>query len=216
MDLEFLKNIFKNKKILDIGGPSEWLNELYKNEKIFFFNREELMDIFLQFNSNNIINGDITKEDDLIKIKDLNLDIAVSSHVLEHIANPIKSIKNIYNILQKDALIITVIPNKKNCWDKDREDTSLEHLMNDYIKDTSEDDMSHAEEASCIINGLNGWGARPNYYKEIENNNKNRLIHHHVFNIETLTKIHEYANFKTLRCETLKEDSLHMIYIGQK
>jgi SAM-dependent methyltransferase len=231
MDLEFLRNIFKNKKILDIGGPTAWLNELYKNEKVLFFNRKELMDVFFQFKDHNrmiqstheddIVNGDITKEEDLIKLKNLDLDIALSSHLLEHIADPIKLIKNIWNILQKDALIITVTPNKERCWDKDRVTTSFDHIINDYVNETSEDDMTHAEEASCVINGfdgngLKGWGANPNYYKQIEDNNKNRIIHHHVFDIETLIKVHEYANFKTLICETLREDSLHTIYIGKK
>lgn len=218
MDLKLLKQYMKNKTILDIGGPTGWLIDTYKDEKIYYFNIQKLMENFLQFTNEdkNIFFGDITNEKDLFKIKDIDFEVFLSSHVLEHIANPIKVIKNIYGKLATNGLIITVVPNKKYCWDKDREDTTFEHILNDYHNTTSEDDMCHAQESSCIINGLNGWGARPNYYKEIENNNENRIIHHHVFNIETLINVHEYSNFKTLNCQYLTEDPLHLVYVGEK
>ena len=60
---------------------------------------------------------------DAVNISDVNdnqYDFVFSSHTLEHIANPLKAIKEWLRITKKDGYIIIVVPEKSCCFDYKR------------------------------------------------------------------------------------------------
>ena len=138
-------------------------------------------------------------------------DAIISSHVIEHIANPIKFIQNAKTKLNTNGFILSILPNKDCCWDHIREHTTYEHILNDYISNIQEDDLTHLHEN---LKTNHPWKSKPNYLDIFTNNFDNRGLHHHCFNPEVTKKMHEYCGFKTLYCNYLSNDLLQLVYFG--
>jgi SAM-dependent methyltransferase len=207
-----LLDYVSNKKVLEIGGPSIILQFLYNSTKsISLLNHKESIEYFtmgnMPNNFDNIFYGDIV---DIKTIIDNDLfekfEVVISSHILEHVANPILSLKNLKKCLIPGGIIITSVPDKNQCWDRVRKYTEMNHIINDYESNILENDMTHIHESACMN--------RPNYYNDIGDHNNPRIIHHHTFNEETLLGSHEYAKFETIKCYTDDIDPLHIVYIG--
>lgn len=213
MNLQNLISFFKNKNAIEIGGPSLWMNYLYPHlSSIVYFNCKDGMQAYSEsYNQSNTVKinfGDILNVEDVKCFKN-NFNLCFSSHVFEHIANPIKALNNCKETLSKSGTIITVVPNKYLCWDKERPFTCISHLIEDYNKNTSELDLTHVHESSCMLE------TRPTYYEDVGKNNEKRVIHHHVFSTQVLQELHEYCGFKTVFCGEITDYPLHLTYIGQ-
>lgn len=207
-----LKDIVSNKKVLEIGGPSELLNFLYNSvDSIEMLNHEDSMKVHhvSNFPTKTVgkFFGDAT---DVEAFTSNNLfgkfDVVITSHTLEHIANPIATLKLWKQCLVKGGTIINIVPNKNFCWDVVRDYTSNQHLLDDYLNNTPESDMTHLHESSCM--------PRSNYYEEVGPINQTRIIHHHVFSEDSMKFIHEYVGFNTIKSYIDNNDQLQMIYIG--
>jgi hypothetical protein len=215
MVLQYLLKYAKNKKALEIGGPSRLLDFLYPHlDSLDILNHPESFSKHSQ--QGNISNlsptvflGDAVTSD-ILKI-DRKYDLIITSHTLEHIANPIKAVQLWSNLLISNGIILNIVPNKDQCWDRKREYTTIEHLIDDYVNDTTENDMTHIHESSCMQE------SKPDYYEEVGYNNKFRIIHHHCFDNKSLIGLHEYNSmYNTLECYTATNDTLQLIYVGEK
>jgi SAM-dependent methyltransferase len=61
-----------------------------------------------------------------------SLDFVIISHVLEHLANPLAAIEQVFRILKVGGRAIIAIPDMRFTFDRFREATSFEHLWADY------------------------------------------------------------------------------------
>lgn len=77
-----------------------------------------------------------------------SLDYVVASHVLEHVANPIAALAEWYRVVKPGGLIYLVVPNRRAAWDHRRELTTVAHLIDDFVQDTTARDATHIEEFS--------------------------------------------------------------------
>ena len=115
-----ITNICNNKKAIEIGGPTQlfWDNTMlplyHKFRDIDNINKT-LFDVFENitdtehskiFKTNFNMDG---TDIDFNKINQL-YDIVVSSHTLEHIANPIKFLKDVQKLLIEDGIILSILP----------------------------------------------------------------------------------------------------------
>lgn len=185
-----------NLKGLEFGGPTElfWNPNcgmpLYKNVKLDGANLIE--DNFFQFSFSDEFDYsygkgeqfsiDCSNEDSLSSIEK-KYDFIVTSHVIEHLANPIKAIRLWKRLLKKDGYILSIIPDYLNCFDRNRPLTTLEHLIDDFANNTEESDCTHIEEQKK----LHDWscGGHKDFYNLCEENEKTRVVHHHTFNLIT-------------------------------
>lgn len=128
-------------------------------------------------------------------------DFVLSSNNLEHIANPIKAIKEFCRVLHKGGYIVVLVPIKDRTFDHNRDYTSFEHLVADYEKDIREDDLSHLPEIiekhdySMDID----CGGRDTFIERSKHNFENRCLHHHVFNIDVLNDLFKFSNIEIIR-----------------
>ena len=121
----------------------------------------------------------------------------------------------IKQLLITGGYILTIVPNKFGCFDYKRSYTTFEHILNDYNTNIDESDLTHLEE--CLSN--------PHPYKQSHgedefknmclNNSSTRIMHNHVFDIDCITRIHEFIGFKTIYCSILPEDGMQLIYFGK-
>lgn len=70
-------------------------------------------------------------------------DFVICNHVIEHVANPIKLVREIFRIVAPGGKIVLSAPDKEYTYDKGRELTTFEHLWDDYQNNVTESDDEH-------------------------------------------------------------------------
>lgn len=216
----------KGMEAIEIGGPTELF---YSPSQVFhcypfFLSIDNINNPNFHFPNNsdekgkkifktiyNLESNQITKE-----TIPGTYDIVISSHTIEHMANPIQFLLKSKLLLRENGYILTVLPNKPCFWDKVRETTPIEHLIQDYFTNTTEDDLTHLEEninVDCPIKLQQGC----EYWEMLcKNNHLSRVLHHHCFEKENTQAMHEFAGYKTIFCEVYEKEPLQILYFGQK
>jgi 2-polyprenyl-3-methyl-5-hydroxy-6-metoxy-1,4-benzoquinol methylase len=179
---------------LEFGGPTElfWNPNcrmpLYQNVKLDGGNlfddnhfQESFSDFFnYKYGIGQQYNVDCANPKSLDQI-DKKYDFIVTSHVIEHIANPIKAMRSWKRLLKDGGFILSIIPNYKNCFDNKRPLTTLLHLIDDFANDTLESDTTHIEEQKQLHDW--SYGGHKDFYNLCDNNEKTRVVHHHTFSL---------------------------------
>lgn len=132
-------------------------------------------------------------------------DFLAASHVLEHVANPIKTLIQWVDCVRAGGSVILVVPSKARTYDRDRPDTSLDHLIQDYLDDVGEDDRTHFAEVLRHHNlALDSTIAdRLDLLKRTIANPSNRILHHHVFTLGLLESVGALAGLKGMGGTTI-------------
>ena len=220
-------NYVNGKKGLEIGGPSflfYYSIPIYKyalNIDGLNFANETLWEGKLtegfnyKYYSNKVGYQYIEDATNLSSIPNENYDFVLSSHVLEHIANPLKAISEWARVLKHGGYLILVLPNKKNNFDHRRDTTIFKHLLEDYSNGTDEDDLTHLEEI-LTFHDLSldlPAGDFESFKNRSLNNYQYRALHHHVFSLDLMSQVVEHFGFNTLnKSETLE----HLVIIAEK
>ncbi len=71
----------------------------------------------------------IVASGDNLPFNDNSLDYVLSSHVIEHFFDPIKTIKEWLRVIKKDGYIFIIVPHKDRTFDRNREPTPLSELI---------------------------------------------------------------------------------------
>ena len=69
----------------------------------------------------------------LVNISSDAFDYVIGSHILEHMENPVAAIESWFRVLKPGGMLIFLVPNKCQCFDKGRIVTSLEHIRHEYF-----------------------------------------------------------------------------------
>lgn len=77
---------------------------------------------------------------------DHSLDYVASSHVLEHVANPMAALAEWYRVLRPGGIIYFVVPDRRLTWDHTRTLTPVNHMLDDFIHGTTPCDATHIDE----------------------------------------------------------------------
>lgn len=137
-------------------------------------------------------------------------DFVISSHMLEHTANPIKALLEWKRVLKPGGALLLVLPHLEATFDHLRPVTSLEHMESDYERDLGEDDRTHFEE---IVNlhdlkrDVNNE-SRDALRTWIEASGTNRGAHHHVFDTLTAARLVARAGLQILCVEPALPDNI--------
>lgn len=139
----------------------------------------------------------------LSMLRDASYDFILSSHMLEHTANPLKQLVEWNRVLKIEGILMLVLPHKDGTFDRKRPLTSTEHFLDDFENNTLETDTTHLEEILKLHDlSLDKAQNSPVSFKSwIENNHANRGAHHHVFNSVNAARLVDLAGFKILDVE---------------
>ncbi len=143
-------------------------------------------------------------------------DFILSSHVIEHIANPLLALSEWMRILKMDGIIVLVVPHKDETFDYRRPITTIDHLMQDFIQGTNENDLSHLREILELhdLEKDPAAGTFEAFKARSINNAENRCLHHHVFDTELVLKVLNHVQLQILSVEPMRP--YHIIVIAQK
>lgn len=224
--LQYLRSLFKFKKGIEIGGPSNRFNtnsffplydivDALDNINFSKANLWSKNDSFYNKNENTFINSFIADATNLNFLESNHYDFVLSCNNLEHIANPIKAINEWNRILKINGNLLLVLPNKISNFDHKRQYTKLEHILDDFINDINEDDLTHLHEVLSYhdLSRDPKAGNYDNFRQRCLDNFNNRAIHHHVFNIGLLEDILKYCGMILIYKEVTYTD---LYIIAQK
>lgn len=158
----------------------------------------------------------IQEASELKNIPLFSYDFLLSSHSLEHIANPIKALKIWHTLLKRQGELVLVLPDKKNTFDIKRPYTLMEHLINDFKQNVDEHDTTHFNEIILHYSPAKGEKeiSAETMRELLKNNYINRRAHHHVFNFETIKEMLLYCGFDTLYQQ--EAPPFHLITVARK
>jgi SAM-dependent methyltransferase len=74
----------------------------------------------------------IGSAEDLTAIADSSLDFVVACHVLEHVENPTRALKEIHRVLREGGVFFCALPEPRVTFDRERQPTTVEHLIHDH------------------------------------------------------------------------------------
>jgi SAM-dependent methyltransferase len=95
-----------------------------------------------------------TDLDSLAGIGEQSLDFLVACHVIEHVRNPVGALARAYSVLREGGQLVLVVPDKERTFDRNRDLTSLEHLIQDFHSPDRERDQMHFREFYAKAEGF--------------------------------------------------------------
>lgn len=136
----------------------------------------------------------------LTSIRDQSYDFVLSSHMLEHAANPLAALREFHRVLKPRGTALLLVPNRTYTFDHRRPYTEFEHLLEDERRGTTESDLTHLEEIVALhdLSMDAPAGTTEQFRARCMCNAENRCMHHHVFSLELLERAAEETGFKTL------------------
>lgn len=186
---------------VEIGGPSNSTGKLiYQNclnMDNVIFNYDTIWSKHTseyKFYNEKIGKVIINDAVDISNIMGNTYDFCFSSHSLEHIANPLKAIKEWLRIVKPNGHIIIVVPEKSKTFDHRRDYTEFSTILDQYIRDVGEDDLSTLPEILSKHDlSMDPPAGNIIQFKERSLNNfHNRCLHHYVYDDELLINICNY------------------------
>jgi SAM-dependent methyltransferase len=133
-------------------------------------------------------------------IGDKSYDFVLASHILEHVANPLRALGEFHRVLRPNGYLLIAVPNQKGTFDHRRPVTSFAHLEADLVANTAEDDLTHLEEILALhdLEMDKPAGSPEDFRARCLRNAEVRCMHHHVFDLALLDRALRHAGFRPL------------------
>jgi SAM-dependent methyltransferase len=149
-------------------------------------------------------------------MRDASYEFILASHVIEHIANPIKALVEWGRVLGAHGAVVAILPFYRSTFDHWRTPTTIEHMEMDYRNDTSENDLSHLEEILALhdLSRSPEVGSAQKFRERSLRNFENRCLHHHVFDEHNSRGLFERAGFFIHTVELVKPH--HLVLLATK
>lgn len=131
----FLANKYLRGTGIEIG-PAEhplavphWAKVKYVDE----ISTDDLIKLYPYLKKHDLVKVDVVDDgQELKKFKNNSQDFVIANHFLEHVIDPIKTLKNFYRILKPEGIIYMAVPDKRFTFDRLRPVTPLNRLKAFY------------------------------------------------------------------------------------
>jgi SAM-dependent methyltransferase len=157
----------------------------------------------------------ICEATDLQPIASESYDLVLSSHTLEHVANPLRALREWMRVLRPGGALVLVLPQREATFDHRRPVTAFEHLLDDERAGTGEDDLTHLPEILELhdLERDPGAGTREQFEQRSGQVLEFRALHHHVFDADLVTRILTRVGFEVAGTET--QPPFHLIAVAR-
>jgi SAM-dependent methyltransferase len=157
----------------------------------------------------------IREASDLSDIANSTYDFVLSSHSLEHIANPIRALREWARVVKPRGVLIVVLPDYRRTFDRRRPPTCVEHMIEDYERGRDEKDLTHLTEILELHDlALDpAAGTKDNFRQRSLHNFDNRCLHHHVFDEQNSRGLFEAAGLTVEVQEIVRPH--HIVLLGR-
>lgn len=141
--------------------------------------REDLLKHYPELTGNKLVSVNIVADGEtLAGIEDGSRDFVIANHFLEHCEDPIATLKNFLRVTRPGGVLFITLPDKRYTFDRDRPETTYEHLLRDHQEGPEGSRKEHFSEWVKCVEKKTGDEA---------NRESSRLlaagysIHYHVF-----------------------------------
>ena len=110
------------------------------------FTKEEAIELFPELNFDDLVTVDRVCDLDIERLSPFasnSVDFVILNHVIEHVANPVRVIHEVFRVTKRRGRVVVSAPDKEFTFDKDRNLTPFEHLLSDYRNDVTEVSDDH-------------------------------------------------------------------------
>lgn len=130
---------------------------------------------------------------DLNAIGSDTYDFVLSAHNLEHLANPVKALREWLRVTKSGSALILILPNYRKTFDHRRQPTPVAHMVEDFERGTGEDDTTHLDEVLALHDFSRDpiGGDFADFRKRVLDNAVHRTVHHHVFDQNNASELLE-------------------------
>jgi SAM-dependent methyltransferase len=138
-------------------------------------------------------------------------DVVLSSHCLEHLADPLRALSEWRRVVRPGGHLLVAVPDPSRTFDHRRPLTTLPHLVSDFQRQTTEDDLSHLDEVLALHDLARdpAAGSRIEFEARCRDNLRHRCLHHHVFDLALLRDSLAESGWETVAVEKLAP--LHLV-----
>lgn len=145
----------------------------------------------------------IREATELNGISDDAYDLVLSSHCLEHIANPLKALKEWRRICRPGGYLCLIVPHRDGTFDWKRPVTTMQHFYSDDRYAVGEDDDTHFEEIIRLHDFRRDQGLKSEaeLKERVKDNLRLRTVHHHVFNLSNTIVLVRSAGWSLIAAE---------------
>ena len=152
---------------------------------------------------------------DLREISSAKYDFVLSSHMLEHTANPLGALAEWRRLLRPGGALVLVVPHRDGTFDHLRPITTISHLVEDSESNMGEDDLTHLPEVLRLhdLSRDSEAGDVATFRKRAERNPQIRSMHHHVFDTSLAAAAVTTAAFDLVAVEPLQP--YHIIIVAR-
>ena len=149
-------------------------------------------------------------------MSDASFDFVLSSHCLEHLANPLAALREWRRVTRAGGHLVLVLPDPQRTFDHLRPVTTLAHLQEDFAKVTGEDDQTHVPEILSLHDLRRDplAGTVENFQTRTLSNADNRCLHHHVFDLQLMREILEETSWVAIATEKVRP--MHLVALAIK
>ena len=204
-------SLIQDKVGLEIGGPSE----VFSRKWMPLYRSVRRLDN-CNFSDQNVWTKEASKikrppgsdfvadGSDLASVPDSAYEFVLSSHNLEHFANPVKAIKEWQRVTRQGGALILAVPDYRYTFDHRRNPTKVEHMLLDYQRGTPESDLGHLDEIldTHDLNRDPMAGSLEAFRERSLRNFENRCLHHHVFELSNTRELLTELGMEVLAVET--------------
>lgn len=218
------------KRVLEIGGPSglfaaDGLMPIYRDagavdnvnfsDRTIWEGRIAAGETF-RFNPKRPPGWQFIEEASrLSAIADGTYEALVSSHTLEHTANPLGALREWMRVLDDRGALVLILPHRDGTFDHRRPVTTLAHLVADEQNRVGEDDQTHLAEVLELhdLSRDAGAGDRAAFEARCARNVENRGLHHHVFDTRLVVEMLATMGLQILHVEPFE---IHHIAVAAR
>ena len=151
---------------------------------------------------------------DLAIFREFSYDFVLSCHCLEHIANPIRALKEWMRVLRSGGFFILAVPHRDGLLPFLRPVTPLVHILDDYERNVAEHDMTHLEELIQANTKLKDTASKQHERDTLLRNFEHRMMHHHCFDPILLVSLVDYIGMQVHEVNLLAP--YHIVCLAEK
>ena len=164
----------------------------------------------LQMHNRPLIVPDVVDSgEELSSFADGSLDFVVANHMLEHVEDPIATLKTFLRVLRPGGVVFLTQPDARRTFDAPRPRTTTEHVLRDHEQGPRVSRRDHYAECARLVEGVpeDRVAARA---AELEL--EGARIHFHVWELETFLDLLVHLDLEAdLECAQRIEDEFAIV-----
>lgn len=140
-------------------------------------------------------------------------DFVLSSHTLEHTANPLQALSEWIRVLKTGGLLVIALPHKDGTFDHRRPVTTMAHLVEDFEKHMPEDDLTHLDEILRLhdLSKDPEAGTHADFAERSRKNVENRCLHQHVFDTRLAIEMVDHMGLQILAVDVFRPHDILLL-----